>query len=239
MTLDARRPVTGSPGVIVALTRTAAQAIRTRPALFLALTVGLAVLSIAVPPIVLSVVRKPWTYFTFNPWLKQLPAYLGSERPLGEKLDFLSRAALFWFSADGPYGAPEWGFAVDTMDLARMVAMALLVATYFCLLLRLRDQQRLPRMKGPGYRGGGALGAFVGILGLSTGPCSVVGCGAPVLPVVGLAFAGLSSGTLAILSGVSRVMTIVVAAALALGVVHLTWLSSRLAMPDGDESPRP
>jgi hypothetical protein len=231
-TLAPHWPVTRSPGVVLALTRTAAEAIRAHLALFFSLTAGLVALSIALPPIVLSVVRKPWTYFTFNPWLKQLPAYLTSDRPLTEKLDFLSRAALFWFSADGPYGAPEWGFAVDTGDLARMVAMALLVATYFCLLLRRRDQGRLPCMKAPGYRGSGALGALVGVLGLSTGPCSVVGCGAPVLPVIGLAFAGLSSGTLALLSGLSRAMTLVVAAALVAGVAYLAW------PPMSEEAPR-
>jgi hypothetical protein len=216
---------------------TTLRAIRAHPALFLVLTVGLVVLSVMLPPIVLSLVRKPWTYFTFNPWLRQLPAYVTSDRPLGEKLDFLSRAALFWFSADGSYGAPEWGFAVDTMDLARMLAMALLVATYFCLLVRVRDQGRRGRAPGSGYRSGGTLGAALGALGLSTGPCSVAGCGAPVLPVVGLAFAGLSSGTLAILSGLSRVMTIAVAAALVLGIAHLAWLTSRPAMPETGDSP--
>jgi hypothetical protein len=216
---------------------TTLRAIRAHLALFLALTVGLVVLTVMLPPIVLSLVRKPWTYFTFNPWLGQLPAYVTSDRPLGEKLDFLSRASLFWFSADGSYGAPEWGFAVDTMDLARMLAMALLVATYFCLLVRVRDQGRRGRAPGSGYRSGGTLGAVLGTLGLSTGPCSVAGCGAPVLPVVGLAFAGLSSGTLAILSGLSRVMTIAVAAALVLGIAHLSWLTSRPATSESGDSP--
>jgi hypothetical protein len=227
-----------------------AAAIRARPGLFLVLSGGLVLLSIALPPILLSIVRKPWTYFTFNPWLQQLPAYLASGRPLGEKLDFLSRAALFWFSADGPYGAPEWGFAVDTLDLARMLGMGLLVATYFCLLLRARDRGRPDRPPTSGYRrggaseggkprsgavpggagpggaaGGGVLGTLVAVLGLSTGPCSVVGCGAPVLPVVGLAFAGLSSGTLALMSGLSRAMALAVAAVLVLGVLRLAWLT--------------
>src|SRR4030095_10026717 len=57
---------------------------------------------------------------------------------------------------------------------------------------------------------GRAAGGGGGGPGLSTGPCSVVGCGAPVLPVVGLVFAGLSSGTLALLSGLSRVLSLVV-----------------------------
>jgi hypothetical protein len=49
-----------------------------------------------------------------------------------------------------------------------------------------------------------------------------MGCGAPVLPVIGLAVAGLSSGTLAVLSGVSRVMSAVVMIALAVGVAFLS-----------------
>jgi len=51
----------------------------------------------------------------------------------------------------------------------------------------------------------------------------VVGCGAPVLPVVGLAFVGLSSGTLALLAQVSRVATAFVLVAFALGVIYLGW----------------
>lgn len=48
-----------------------------------------------------------------------------------------------------------------------------------------------------------------------------MGCGAPVLPVVSLAFAGLSSGTLALLSGLSRAMAVVVMIGLAVGVAVL------------------
>ena len=61
------------------------------------------------------------------------------------------------------------------------------------------------------------------VVGLSTGPCSVMGCGAPVIPVVGLAFAGLSSGTLAFLASLSRVTTALVFVALAVAVVALGW----------------
>ena len=61
------------------------------------------------------------------------------------------------------------------------------------------------------------------VVGLSTGPCSVMGCGAPVIPVVGLAFAGLSSGTLAFLAGLSRVGTLLMFVALLAAVVALGW----------------
>src|SRR5262249_18324221 len=128
----------------------------------------------------------------------------------------------FWFSADGPYGAPEWGFAVDTADIARFVLMSALIGTYFALW-------NYRRLRGPAnwsgrlHRNGGALGAFAGALGLSTGPCSVMGCGARVLRVVALGFAGLSSGTLAALSSLSRVSGFVVLTAMAVGVASLAW----------------
>src|SRR5438552_3544807 len=67
----------------------------------------------------------------------------------------------------------------------------------------------------------GTVLALVGVAGRSTGPCSVVGCGAPVLPVVGLVFAGLSSGTLVLLSGCSRVSSAVAMVAL---TVVVAWL---------------
>ena len=50
-----------------------------------------------------------------------------------------------------------------------------------------------------------------------------MGCGAPVIPVVGLAFVGLSSGTLKWLSELSTVGTAVVLAGMALGVLYLGW----------------
>lgn len=198
-------------------------AVRARPGLFLLIVGGVLALDLFLPAVVLSLVRKPWTFFTFNPWLKKVPAYLVSDVPLARKLDFLSGVALFWFSADGPFGVPEWGFAVDTMDVVRFLGMALLIATYFVLWLYRRERVLLAGPSGRGTRTGGVLGAFVSVLGLSTGPCSVVGCGAPVLPVVGLVFAGLSSGTLALLSTLSRVAVAVVLVGLAGGVAYLGW----------------
>ena len=208
-----------SDGTIARTWRGVAASVRARPLTVVTIAAAVFVLDVMLPPLVLSLARKPWTFFTFNPWLKSLPEYLASAAPLGQKLDFLSRVALFWFSADGSYGAPEWGFAVDTMDVLRFVAMSVLVSVYCALWLRARDLDRTR----VAHRAGGVAGALVGALGLSTGPCSVVGCGAPVLPVVGLAFAGLSSGTLAFLSGLSRVIGAAVLAGLAAGVVYLAW----------------
>ena len=198
-------------------------AVRARRIATLGVLIGVFALHALLPPLLLAVTRKPWTYFAFNPWLRQLPAYLASSAPLDQKLDFLSRVAVFWFSADGPYGFPEWGFAVDTMDLVRFLAMSVLVAAYFALVLYRRDQGRLGGWRASTSRAGGIVGAFAGVLGLSTGPCSVVGCGAPVLPVVGLVFAGLSSGTLAALSSASRILSAAVLVALTLVVAWLGW----------------
>jgi hypothetical protein len=214
------------------------RAVRARPGTFVGVALAILLLDVMLPPLLLSVVRGPWTYFTFNPWLKKLPEYLMSPAPLSQKLDFVSRVAVFWFSADGPYGAPEWGFAVDTLDLVRFVVMALLFGAYFALW-RYRRTARAPsayrlrvddRPAAPGgharatmRRGGGIVGVLTTVMGLSTGPCSVVGCGAPVLPVVGLVFVGLSSGTLAFLSGLSRVATAALFVMLAVGVAYLGW----------------
>ena len=216
-----------------------AAAVRARPLAVLAIAAGVFALDVMLPPLVLSLVRKPWTFFTFNPWLKRLPEYLASAAPFEQKLDFLSRVALFWFSADGAYGAPEWGFAVDTMDALRFAAMAALVSVYFALWLRARDLRRIAGWPATAKGTGGIAGAFASVLGLSTGPCSVVGCGAPVLPVVGLAFAGLSSGTLALLSGASRVAGGVVLVGLLGGIVYLGWRVAAPAprSPEGTAAP--
>jgi len=80
-------------------------------------------------------------------------------------------------------------------------------------------------LRNPGLgRQGGALGVLTSVLGFSSGGCTVVGCGAPVIPVVGLAFVGLTSGTLTVLAELSRAVTAFVLIAVALGVVYLGWL---------------
>lgn len=201
-------------------------AIGARPGLFVAVTAGVLALNIFLPLAVLSLARKPWDYFTFNPWLKRLPEYLASsEVSIQRKAEFLPELALFWFSADGPFG-PEWGFAVTVSDLLRFVSMSLLFGAYFALWFYGRD--RLAQFgSGVGTgRQGGVAGALASTLGLSTGPCTVTGCGAPVIPVLGLAFVGLSSGTLKFLAELSRVATMVVLVVTTLGVAYFGWLVS-------------
>jgi len=140
-----------------------------------------------------------------------------------QKLEFIPNLALFWVSADSPFGGVDWGFAVTVGDLLRFLLLGLLLGLYFALVLYWRD--RVPTAA-PGRalsHGGGASGALASVLGISTGGCTVMGCGAPVIPVVGLAFVGLSSGTLALLANLSRVATTIVFIAVLLGVVYLAW----------------
>ena len=200
-----------------------ASALRARWGVFAAVSSAVLVLDILVPVAVLSLARKPVDYFTFNPWLASLPGYLASGKgPLSERLDKAWSLALFWFSADGVFGI-DWGFAVTAADLARFALMAVLIGAYFALWRYRRDRAGWagwgPRLG----RQGGALGAAGSVCGLATGGCTVMGCGAPVIPVVGLAFAGLSSGTLAWLSHTSTVATAIVIAGMSAGVIYLGW----------------
>jgi hypothetical protein len=212
--------VTKSIGGLVA-------AIRARPKVFMAVGLGMFVLDVFLPPVFLSLTRKPWDYFAFNPWLSKLPEYLGSsDVSLQSKLDFLPHLALFWFSANDRIGFVEWGFTVDVTDLLRFVFTSFIVGAYFALWLYHRDQVVQCGWTGENSRRFGIAGGLISILGLSTGPCSVMGCGAPVLPVIGLAFVGLSSGTLKLLAGLSKVFTAVVLSAMTLAVAYFGWIVS-------------
>jgi hypothetical protein len=192
--------------------RTAWTALVTHPVLFAAVTLGVAALNVAAPVAILSAVRKPLDYYTFNPWLRRLPEYLASdEAPLAQKLARLPDLALFWFSAGSSYGGAEWGFAVDVRDAARILLVSALFGLYFALWRVHRDV----------VLGGAGIGAT--LFGVSTGACSVTGCGAPVLPVLALAFVGLESGTLHFLAQASRVATIVVVGVLLAAVAYLCW----------------
>ncbi len=188
-------------------------------------------LSILGPPFVLSLVRKPVDYFTVNPWLKRLPEYLtDGDVAVTVKLAKLWTLALAWFSADSPMGGTDWGFALDVADLVRIAATSALFGLYFALWRHARDRRTPAAGLGPGARGG-VLGAVASVFGLSTGPCSVMGCGAPMLPVIGLAFAGLSSGTLKFLAQLSTIATTAVVLALVAGVGYLGWDLGRRVRP--------
>jgi len=205
------------------------RAVGGHPRVFLTVAAAVVTLSILGPPVILSLARKPVDYFTFNPWITHLPGYIVSPTiPLGQKIEKVPAFALFWFSSDSPYGGTEWGFAVDVTDVARILLLAGLFGAYFALLAHGRAGMPSRGAALSASRRGGVAGMLTSLVGLSTGPCSVMGCGAPVIPAVGLAFAGLSSGTLAFLSGLSRVTTLVVLVALAAAVALLAWQAGEM-----------
>ena len=201
-------------------------ALAAHPGVFASVTVAVAALNVLAPVAILSAVRTPLDYYTFNPWLKRLPEYLGSDdATLGEKLSKLPDLALFWVSAGSSYGGAEWGFAVDVADLGRILLFSALFGLYFALWRRYRDLALGGAART--LRQGGLAGAAATAFGLSTGACSVTGCGAPVIPVLGLAFVGLESGTLHLLAQTSRVATIALFALLVLAVGYLGFRTSR------------
>jgi hypothetical protein len=204
-------------------------AVRARPKTFWAVALGVFALNLFLPVAVLSLARRPMDYFTFNPWLSRLPEWLASrDVPLTRKLGFVSDMALAWFTANNPVEGVEWGFVVDVPSLGRFLLTSLLFGAYFALWAYRRDQGRQCGWAPSAGRFGGVAGAFTSVLGVTTGPCSVVGCGVPVLPVVGLAVTGLSSGALALFSSLSRVASAVVLVAVASAVIWLGWLVSTL-----------
>ena len=209
--------VLGVPGTIW-------RAVRARPGVFLGVALVVIALDLVLPLFVLSVFRKPWDHFSFNPWLVHLPGWLLSPKEtLARKVEFASDVSLFWFIASSPYDAAEWGFSVGLQDLLRWLFMGALFGAYFVLWAYARARLAAPRTwRGSGR--GGVAGAVLSTLGLATSPCSVAGCGLPVLPVMGLAMQGLTSGTLAALATLSRVATQVVLVGMTLAVIALAGL---------------
>jgi hypothetical protein len=199
-------------------------ALAAHPGVFTSVTLAVAALNVLAPVAILSVVRKPLDFYTFNPWLKRLPEWLAADVPtLGEKLAKLPDLALFWVSAGSTYGGVEWGFAVDVTDAGRILLVSVLFGLYFALWRRYRD---LALGGAQALRRGGLAGAAATLFGISTGACSVTGCGAPVIPVLGLAFVGLESGTLHFLAESSRVATLGLFALLMLAVGYLGYSTS-------------
>jgi hypothetical protein len=211
-----------------------ATGVRARPGVFAAVATGVFALNLVLPLVVLSIARKPVDFFTFNPWLSRLPEYLASGKDsLSRKLEFLSNMAVAWFSADNPVEGVEWGFIIDVPTLARVLVTSLLFGAYFAVWAYHRAQVRHGARATGASGGAGAAGAVTSVLGLSTGPCSVAGCGVPVLPVIGLAITGVSTETLRLFADLSRVAAVVVLVAVASGTAWLGWLvsSQRAATP--------
>ncbi len=196
-----------------AVVRGVVRAIRRRSGVFVLVVVAIVALNLILPPLVLSVVRKPYDHFSFNPWLHNIPSWLRSgQDTLARKVDFLWNAAVMWFIASSE-------FTVTVRDIARWVFMGALFGTYFSLWLQRRTQLQQAGLAARRGGRGGVVGSVLSTLGLSTMPCSVVGCGAPVMPVLGLALTGLSSGTIALLSNASRVLVWIVIVGVAAAVV--------------------
>jgi hypothetical protein len=198
-------------------------AMRGRARLVWGVTAAVSVFNLVAPVVILSVARRPLDFFTFNPWLSRLPGYLVSDEPLMKKLSFVSNMAIAWVSADNKVEGIDWGFIVDVPTLVRIFLTSLVFGAYFAVW---SYRKRQGEACGAGFRAArpaGVAGAMTSIFGLTTGPCTLAGCGVPVLPVVGLAFTGLSSGTLTLLTTLSRISIAVVLAAMSLAVVWFGW----------------
>jgi len=192
-----------------------------------AVTGAVFVFNLVAPVAILSVARRPPDFITFNPWLSRLPEYLASEEPLGKKLSFLSQMAIAWVSADNKVEGIDWGFIVDVPTLVRIALASLVFGAYFALWSYRRRQGAGLKAARPA----GVAGAVTSVFGLTTGPCTLAGCGVPVLPVVGLAFTGLSTATLTMLTMLSRLSFVVILSLMGLAVVWFGW---RIGQPPGE-----
>jgi len=199
-----------------------AAAARSRAGVLVGVLALVALFNLIAPVAVLSLVRKPADFFTFNPWLQRLPDYLGSSEPLASKLSFLSHLTVAWVSAEGNEGI-DWGYMVDVPTLARIILTGLVFGAYFALWSYRRDRAQASGSGRSAARPAGVLGAMTGVFGLTVGPCSLAGCGAPVLPMVGLAFTGLPTGTLSFFATLSRVSIALVLALMAMAVIWFGW----------------
>jgi len=200
-----------------------ATAVRARAGILLGVTAAVSVFNLTAPVVVLSVARRPVDYFTFNPWLSRLPEYLRSDEPAANKLSFLSHMAIAWASADNHVEGIDWGFIVDVPTLAQILVTSLVFGTYFALWSYRRREGVACGVGFKAARPAGVSGAVISVFGLTTGPCTLAGCGVPVLPMVGLAFTGLTSATLALMTTLSRVSIAVVLLGMTAAVVWFGW----------------
>lgn len=227
-----------NPATVIAQTgRGISAALRSRWKIVVGVTAAVTVFNLLAPVVVLSLVRKPVDFFTFNPWLRRLPDYLASPEPLLGKLSFLSHMAIAWASADNGGEGIEWGFIVDMPTLAQVVCTSLVFGAYFALWSFRRRTAQACGLSVSDARPAGVLGAATSIFGLTAGPCTLAGCGVPVLPVLGLAFTGLSSGTLTLFATLSRVCIVAVLVAMTAAVVWFGWRAGA-ALPSTKGAPR-
>jgi hypothetical protein len=200
-----------------------AAALRSRKKIVWGAAAVVFVFNLVAPVVILSVTRRPMDFFTFNPWLRRLPEYLASEEPLSKKLSFLSNMAIAWVSADNGGEGIDWGFIVDVPTLWRIFLTSLVFGAFFALWSYRRSQGEAGGLGFKAARPAGVAGALTSVVGLTTGPCTLSGCGVPVLPVVGLALTGLTSGTLTLLATLSRISFAVVLSLMGIAVIWLGW----------------
>jgi hypothetical protein len=218
------------PAAVARTFRAIATALRARARVVWGVTALVSVFNLAAPVVVLSVARRPPDFITFNPWLPRLPDYLRSDEPLEKKLGFLSNMAIAWVSADDKGQEVDWGFIVDVPTLARNALTSLVFGAYFALWSYRRRQGEACGLGAKAARPAGIAGAVTSILGLSINPCTLAG-DLPVMPVVGLAFTGLSSGALTFFSTLSQISFAVILAAMSLAVLWLGWQAGRAPRP--------
>jgi hypothetical protein len=132
--------------------------------------------------------------------------------------------ALAWVVANNPTGELEWGFVVDVPSLARLILTALMFGAYFALWFYGRDRLSRVTWGVRTARYGGAAGALMTVVGISTNACLLLEAGVPVLPAVGLAVTGASSTTLTLLGELAWIGTALVLLTATLGVAWLGWL---------------
>jgi len=71
-------------------------AVRERRRLFATVAVAVFLVNVLLPPLVLTVARKPPDHVSINPWLRNLPAWLASDDATWQrKAQFLWNAALY------------------------------------------------------------------------------------------------------------------------------------------------
>src|SRR5436309_14822547 len=96
------------------------RAIRRRAVVFVLVVAAIAALNLVLPPLVLSVARKPYDYFSINPWLHNLPSWLAyGEATASRKVDVVWNVAVLWIVASGEYDAAGWGCSVTVAGGAR------------------------------------------------------------------------------------------------------------------------
>jgi hypothetical protein len=225
---------------IAGMLGTVGRAIRARPLVFAGVLVAVVALDLFLPVLVLSIFRKPFDHFSFNPWLKHAPAWaLSPTVSLGRKIEFLTDVALFWFIASSPYDEPAWGFSASPPDVVRWLYTGAVFGAYFALWSYAHRRRVFQGAGWTAARGGrgGAAGAVLSTLGLFTSPCGVAGCGAPILPVLGLALQGLTSGTLALLATISHVASLAVLIGTTVAVMALAWWINHAETSGAVEAP--